>query len=471
MTPQRLQELVDELNAALEPGEFKDVAHPGSRGGKYYIDAHGVVRYGTPPIGGAKPKGKGKVKKPAHPKKGPDPAKAAAQKARQEMQTASKNAKQEIRDIGSMADAAKAGYSGVGKVAVDSASANAAMRDAASKDPSHVYAVIKDGAQFSVVKKPVSALQGSRANALGRNATADRAQAARHDAQAQRAQQHAQAASDRHARQALQKQERDKARADARVARDAARAQRQAARDKAKADALAASRAAQAQRQTRAAHKSLDTLMFEYKEALPKRADIESAMASDFEGELRDTYRAFADDHDYNFSEHEAGVKTLLSEYYPELFQAAYHDARDDHDLSVEWDVHNPQVVKAINALVGDHVKGITDTTKETLKDLVDVQTQAGLSPAQLARLIVEQGITDSKSRAETIAITESATAYNHGALLAYKDAGVGEVTVLDGDGDAQCAAAHGQRWTVEKAQGNAIAHPRCRRAFAPVME
>ncbi len=57
------------------------------------------------------------------------------------------------------------------------------------------------------------------------------------------------------------------------------------------------------------------------------------------------------------------------------------------------------------------------------------------------------------------------------GAVVSYQEAGIKEVDVLDGDGDAICAQADGQRWTLEEAQANPLGHPGCTRAFSPVVD
>ena len=63
---------------------------------------------------------------------------------------------------------------------------------------------------------------------------------------------------------------------------------------------------------------------------------------------------------------------------------------------------------------------------------------------------------------------TETMAAYNVGAIGQYREAGVTLVRVVDGDGDAPCAAANGALWTLEEAEGNPYAHPNCSREWIP---
>jgi hypothetical protein len=359
------------------------------------------------------------------------------------MKLAAGNAKAEIGDITDEASAKKMGWTpSPGDASSDAAAINERVRELGKAHPDQIVAAVKIGGNWTVITKPISKLQDNRGNTLTANSSADRAQTQRSQDRTARDAKRQQAAQDREAKR--------QARA---AQRDADRAQRQQERS---------------QRQSRRA--SQKSLELERKEAARKLNGIEGDMQSDFESEIADTYRAYAEDHDYDWSEHEGEVKQILSEYYPELFESAYDNAKSAHGLGVTWDVHNPEVVKVINQLIGDRVKGIADTTKQTLKDLVHVHTEAGLSPSQLAKLIVEQGITDSKSRAQTIARTESATAYRHGSLKAYTDGGVARVRALDSESDAECAGRHDKVYTIEEA--SAInPHPNCVLAWSPEVE
>lgn len=170
---------------------------------------------------------------------------------------------------------------------------------------------------------------------------------------------------------------------------------------------------------------------------------------------------------DYNYTHHADRMEALARKYAPMLLKAAYDDAASEHGLQVAFDQANPRVQDVIDGLA-KQVRAVSDTTREDIKRIVSEGLEGGSSPYQIAQQIRSSVEIGGMKRAELIGITESATAYNKGAVLAYRDAGISEVTVLDGDGDAECAAAHGQVWTLDKADEQPIAHPRCRRAFAP---
>jgi hypothetical protein len=69
------------------------------------------------------------------------------------------------------------------------------------------------------------------------------------------------------------------------------------------------------------------------------------------------------------------------------------------------------------------------------------------------------------------IAQTETAVAFNTGAVLSYREAGIEKVEVLDGDEDEDCASVNGTTQTLEWAMDNPVAHPHCTRAFSPVVD
>ena len=162
-------------------------------------------------------------------------------------------------------------------------------------------------------------------------------------------------------------------------------------------------------------------------------------------------------------------MAAALSEVYPDLFKLAYLAANADLPVSVSFDLKNPRVKDTI-AELAKNIRGVSDSIKESARGVVDSGLDAGHSTQQIAKALREYGVTDSKSRSETIARTETATAYNRGATLAYRDAGVTRVRVLDGDFDEVCAGVDGQEWTLEEADANPIAHPNCTRAFVPIV-
>lgn len=129
----------------------------------------------------------------------------------------------------------------------------------------------------------------------------------------------------------------------------------------------------------------------------------------------------------------------------------------------------SPRAQARLLEQVGAQVTGILDTTRQMVRDEVQRGLEAGLGGGALGDAL-EDAAAFSEYRGELIARTETAIFLNRAATETYRDYGVTHVTVIDGDGDEECAAADGQTWTLEEADANPIAHPNCVRDFAPIV-
>lgn len=164
-----------------------------------------------------------------------------------------------------------------------------------------------------------------------------------------------------------------------------------------------------------------------------------------------------------------AKLVRILAGFYPQLVQRAFDDAKAD-GVPVAWDLQMTEVQDVLSALA-KQIVNVSDTTRSEVARLVGLQAENGWSATDLASEIRRMGETRSPIRALTIARTETGTAYNLGAVTAYRKGGVSRVTVLDGDDDEPCASANGAIWTLEEAEANPLGHPNCSRAFAPIVE
>lgn len=133
-----------------------------------------------------------------------------------------------------------------------------------------------------------------------------------------------------------------------------------------------------------------------------------------------------------------------------------------------------PRLENRVQARAADLITGINAATRAEVEALVQQGLDEGLGADELARRIEERFTAwatpdpTRQSRAEMIARTEMATAYNHATLDGYQTARVNNVRVYDGDYDEACRAANGQVWSVEESRSRVIEHPNCTRAFAP---
>lgn len=141
------------------------------------------------------------------------------------------------------------------------------------------------------------------------------------------------------------------------------------------------------------------------------------------------------------------------------------------------FDAGDSRVQARAKAYVGRLIKDLDETTKDEVSTLIRSTLDTalgrdggGLTPAQLGDLIGDavkekfDGYAD--WRADRIARTEIANAYNMGTLMAGEQAGVSRVRVLDGDQDDECREANGQVWTLDYAMSHLTAHPNCERDF-----
>lgn len=143
--------------------------------------------------------------------------------------------------------------------------------------------------------------------------------------------------------------------------------------------------------------------------------------------------------------------------------------------VNLSYDMINPHAVTYAEQRAGELIGtgknadlSIADSTREFIRDTITEAVAEGKSMEDVVKILTDE-YAFSDARALTIARTETALAYNKGTLLGYKMSDVPAVTVIDGDGDVECAAANGQVWSVDFASDHALQHPRCVRHFAGI--
>ena len=143
--------------------------------------------------------------------------------------------------------------------------------------------------------------------------------------------------------------------------------------------------------------------------------------------------------------------------------------------LGKTFDRDDPMTKRRMTGYVGQLIKDLDATTKKEVVDLIqrgleDLDSEA-MTPGSLGDAIGDlvrdkfAGYAD--WRADRIARTETANAYNMGTLFVGAQTGIQRVLVSDGDQDDECAKADGQIWTLDYAMDNLTAHPNCERAFS----
>lgn len=113
--------------------------------------------------------------------------------------------------------------------------------------------------------------------------------------------------------------------------------------------------------------------------------------------------------------------------------------------------------------------KIIEDGLKEG-KPVADIGGKK-IADGTIAKDLQDLGIRNKDYEYVRIARTETARIQNQGMLNRYKLNDITHVRVHDGlDFDAECAAANGRIWTIEKSQSNELQHPNCTRNFSAII-
>ncbi len=143
----------------------------------------------------------------------------------------------------------------------------------------------------------------------------------------------------------------------------------------------------------------------------------------------------------------------------------------------LQFDPDTPEG-RAIYREVGERIAGIRETTKAAVKAYVARNRLEGGGVNELAKLLLDDPSgAFGKARARMIARTEAGTAYNRGSVLGYRQSGrVSKVKVYDGDGcgwssHTDSDKAHDSIRDLDDVAGHELAHPNCRRAFAPYVD
>jgi hypothetical protein len=216
-------------------------------------------------------------------------------------------------------------------------------------------------------------------------------------------------------------------------------------------------------------------------------AGAQPAMAAELEeyfngilsraGVAKDVAFPFDPDDDVDWDEEKALLRKVLERWTIAMGEAAYAALGDQLGVELSFDLAADST-KRVRHLIGVNVTSITDTMREILRNRVDDAIARGLSIDELvAGTDAVEGLRDMfGARAQVIALTETATAYNATSLAGYADSGlIDRVEVFDGE---ECGwtdhddpdLADGSSRTLEEAEEYPISHPNCQRAFGPVI-
>jgi HK97 family phage portal protein len=138
-------------------------------------------------------------------------------------------------------------------------------------------------------------------------------------------------------------------------------------------------------------------------------------------------------------------------------------------ELGIAFDLDDPATREYLRS-AGSNIVGITDTTREAVRAALVEGQAAGEGIPQLAERLQALPAFN-RARAITVSRTELGHSANTAAIANYRASGVVVgVRVFDGDYDAECAAMNGRVFSLGQEPAT-LQHPRCLRAFAPIVD
>ena len=179
---------------------------------------------------------------------------------------------------------------------------------------------------------------------------------------------------------------------------------------------------------------------------------------------------------DFDWDRWSRRIKQAIDPHYTAIAIEQGDRTVEAFDLDDEFDAADPFVTKFFTQYLGERITQIDETTRNKIRAVLQdaIESHESASMQELAGLIREaagDAYAFSASRALTIARTETAFAWGHGAGLAFKQNGIERVVISDGDSDPECEQADGETWSVDEYLANVIEHPSCVRSAAPADE
>jgi HK97 family phage portal protein len=161
-------------------------------------------------------------------------------------------------------------------------------------------------------------------------------------------------------------------------------------------------------------------------------------------------------------------LSDMLEAYYLRALQGTH--ALTEDLLGLVFELDDP-VTRRYLTEAGTNIRGITETTREAVRQaLIDGQA-AGESVPQLAKRLRDLPAFD-KSRAALVARTELAASTNMAAQSSYEASGVVVgIEILDQESDEACQGWNGRRFSLAEARDVPwLLHPNCTQARAPLL-
>lgn len=139
------------------------------------------------------------------------------------------------------------------------------------------------------------------------------------------------------------------------------------------------------------------------------------------------------------------------------------------------WDMDNPEVQNWANQRAANLVRRVDQTTRDDLRKHLTRELSKTQTPAEIADGIRSKFAQWPSWKADRLARTEAAMAYNYATLLAYKDAGIQQVIAHDAaipaNSDPDCIERDGKVFDIDDAFHEQLKeHPNGTLGWSPVM-
>lgn len=191
-------------------------------------------------------------------------------------------------------------------------------------------------------------------------------------------------------------------------------------------------------------------------------------------GNIEGRKSAIREDEIYEIEKWNKKLRKFSKPLLLEIVREGAESALNELGIEVSWSIDNPKVDEWVKEELGTKIKGINETTLEQLRETLQDGIDLGEGVDDLAQRVRETFEDARGYRAESIARTETISAFNEGNRQLYQEAGVKQLqfyTATDERVCEECFMNHGNKYGIEEAQGIIPVHPQCRCTWVAVQE
>lgn len=127
------------------------------------------------------------------------------------------------------------------------------------------------------------------------------------------------------------------------------------------------------------------------------------------------------------WKEQTTALYELIASTIPSYFMAGVSEAQQTLGVSIDYDLLNPNVQQFLDEYTASEVKLIDETTRASIKNIIDAGVVDGLGVDEVAKQISDQYTMFGRVRSKLIAHNEIAQVHSQAEMLSYKESGVVE--------------------------------------------